>query len=585
MKRLYDLALLAAGSRRQQFLNALRASIAGSLAQAGAYVVLIGLIYELAQPDPDAGRAWAWFGAFVALYLVEAIMRLRELSFQYQDWAKIMSDTRLALGDRLRSMPLRELEKRSAGDLSAVIGGNVTYASMGVSQVAFMFLQTVIVPAVVATAILFIDWRIGLVLLCSLPAAIPFIRGLQKRAGAGFRSVNEADGAAAARIVEYVQGLPVLRATGQIGIASSRLDDALRRQTDAMSAGQKSLTLPAIVSNGAMQAGIVIMAAVGAALVFDVSLSAPLLAALVVAAVKMSEPLSNAISMLAVFELSEASLRRIGELMSVKPLPVDEADARLTGFDVEFDNVTFGYGDAGDAPVLDGVSLTVPERSLTALVGPSGSGKTTLTKLITRYDDPREGAVRIGGVNLRNLEPTEIYRHVSVVFQDVYLFDDTIRANIAMARPNATDAEVEAAARAAHVHEFVSRLPDGYDTVVGEIGGALSGGERQRVSIARAILKDAPIVLLDEPTAALDSQSEVAVQQAIDTLVRDKTVIVIAHRLSTVVAADQIAVVDEGRITELGSHAELLDRGGRYAAMWAAQNRARRWRVRTGATS
>jgi ATP-binding cassette subfamily B protein len=182
-------------------------------------------------------------------------------------------------------------------------------------------------------------------------------------------------------------------------------------------------------------------------------------------------------------------------------------------------------------------------------------------------------------VDLRTVDPGEIYRHVSVVFQDVYLFDDTIRANIAMGRPGATDAEVEAAARAANVHAFVERLPHGYETRVGEIGGALSGGERQRISIARAILKDAPIVLLDEPTAALDAESEVAVQQAIDALVADRTVIVIAHRLSTVVGADQILVLAVGRIAERGRHAELLAAGGRYARMWEAQTRARHWRV------
>jgi ATP-binding cassette subfamily B protein len=202
-----------------------------------------------------------------------------------------------------------------------------------------------------------------------------------------------------------------------------------------------------------------------------------------------------------------------------------------------------------------------------------------VTRLLTRYADPDTGTVRVGGVDLRTVDPTEIYRHVSVVFQDVYLFDDTIRANIAMARPDATDAEVEAAARAANVHGFVERLPHGYETRVGEIGGSLSGGERQRISIARAILKDAPIVLLDEPTAALDAESEVAVQQAIDALVADRTVVVIAHRMSTVVGADQILVLADGRIAERGRHAELLAAGGRYARMWEAQTRARHWRV------
>ncbi|MGW4033442.1 ABC transporter ATP-binding protein [Streptomyces sp. NPDC004838] len=579
MKRLFRLMMVAAGSRGARFLTSLRASLIGSVAQAAAYGVLIGLINELAQPDVDVAAAWTWFAAFAALYAVEAICRLVELRFQYEDWARVMSDLRLGLGEKLRAMPLRDLEKRTAGDLSVLIGGNVAGASMGASHIAFLFVQAAVVPLVLVVVVLAVDWRIGLVLAAVLPAALPFVRGVQRRAGTGLRASNRADSATAARIVEYVQGLPVLRAAGQAGASSRRLDDALEHQTHVMTESQRSLTLPSIVVTSAMQLAIVAAVAVGTALVFDARLTAPLLAALVVAAVKLAEPLANATAMIAVFELSEAALERIDEVMESRPLPVGDPDARLEAFDIAFDDVTFRYRPEDPVAVLDRISFTLPARSLTALVGPSGSGKTTISKLITRYADPDGGAVRIGGTDLRDLSPAEIYRHVAVVFQDVYLFDDTIRANIAMARPGATDEEVESAARAAHVHDFVSRLPHGYDTRVGEIGGALSGGERQRVSIARAILKDAPIVLLDEPTAALDSGGEIAVQQAIDALVARKTVLVIAHRLSTVTGADQILVIDDGRISERGTHPELLEAGGRYARMWAAQTGARQWRV------
>ena len=220
-------------------------------------------------------------------------------------------------------------------------------------------------------------------------------------------------------------------------------------------------------------------------------------------------------------------------------------------------------------------------RSLTALVGESGGGNTTITKLLIRYAVPQKGSIQIGDeVDIRSIPHSQLMEELSVVFQDVYLFDGTIRANIRMANSSATDAEVEAAARSANCHEFISRLPDGYDTQVGEIGGALSGGERQRISIARAILKNAPIVLLDEPSSALDTESEVAVQRAIDALVQNKTVIVIAHRLSTVVAANQILVLRNGQITERGSHNELLKKNnGKYAVMWAAQQQEHRWKL------
>ncbi|MEJ3746475.1 ABC transporter ATP-binding protein [Actinomycetes bacterium KLBMP 9797] len=577
MRRILHLIMLSAGGYRREYRRTLTALAVASLVQAAAYATLIPLLYELTRPEVDTAAAWAWFAVFAACYLIELGLRLYELRFQYGTWAHVLADVRLRLGERLRTMPQGDLERRASGDLTTVVGGNAGNATMGVSTVGALFLQMVTVPAVLGVIILLVDWRLGAVLAVSTVFAVPFVRRIQRVSGAGFRRMDAADAEAATRIVEYVQGLPVLKATGHVGSESRRLADALDAQGDRISEMQRRLTRPAVVASSAVQIALVAMVGLGAALALDARMSVPLLFAVTAAAVRFAEPLATAASMTAVFEMTDAALERVGDVLDTRPLPVGDPTARVDHFDIAFQDMSFGYGDG--APVLRDVTFTAPERSLTALVGPSGSGKTTITRLLTRYADPQAGSVRIGGVDLRDLDPTEIYRHISVVFQDVYLFDDTIRANIAMARPDATDEQVEAAARAANVHTFVTRLPAGYDTHVGEIGGALSGGERQRISIARAILKDAPIVLLDEPTAALDTDSEVAVQQAIDALVADKTVIVIAHRLSTVVGADQILVLDGGTITERGTHQTLLDAGGRYAAMWAAQTRARHWRV------
>ena len=577
MRRIIGLMLRVAGPYRDRFVTSIRDSMIGSLAQAGAYACTLPILYELSRPQVDAAAAWRWFAVFAACYAVEAVFRCREIGFQYTEWARVIESIRLRLGDRLRRMPLRELERRATGDLTTVVGGNAVNAALGVSAVALVFLQMVTVPVVLIAVFLVVDWRLGLTLVVVTPLAVPFVRRVQRISGRGFRRVDRADAAAASRIVEYVQGLPVFKATGQVGESSVRLQRALHEQTRHQAESQTQAALPALYAAAAVQLGVVAVAAVGTALVLGADLTVPVLVAVVAGAVRFAEPLATATTLTAMFEITDAAVERVVEVLDSQPLDADP-DARITRFHVAFDEVEFAYGEGG-TKVLRGVSFAVPARSFTALVGPSGSGKTTVTKLLTRYADPDAGTVRIGGVDLRTVDPTEIYRHVSVVFQDVYLFDDTIRANIAMARPDASDAEVEAAARAANVHGFVERLPHGYETRVGEIGGALSGGERQRISIARAILKDAPIVLLDEPTAALDAESEVAVQQAIDALVADRTVVVIAHRLSTVVGADQILVLADGRIAERGRHADLLAGGGRYARMWEAQTRARNWRV------
>ena len=271
---------------------------------------------------------------------------------------------------------------------------------------------------------------------------------------------------------------------------------------------------------------------------------------------RFAEPMAMFISYTSVVELIASALQRIEQFMAIAPLPVAEQSEMPERYDIRFDNVSYRY-EEGDGHALNHVSLTFPAASMSALVGASGAGKTTVTKLLMRYADPQQGQISIGGVDIRRLTPEQLNSLISVVFQDVWLFDDTLLANIRIARPQATRQEVEEAARAAQCLEFISRLPQGWLTPMGEMGGQLSGGERQRISIARALLKNAPVVILDEPTAALDIESELAVQKAIDNLVYNRTVIIIAHRLSTIAGAGNILVMEEGQVVEQGTHAQL----------------------------
>jgi ABC-type multidrug transport system fused ATPase/permease subunit len=279
---------------------------------------------------------------------------------------------------------------------------------------------------------------------------------------------------------------------------------------------------------------------------------------------------------------AEAATDRIFEILNT---PVDVQDspaARVPPqprYDITLDHVTFSY-EAG-RPVLHDVSIDLKEGTVLALVGPSGAGKTTVANLIARFWDPQEGAVRLGGVDLRELPLEYVHRSISLVLQDVFLFNDTVKANIKMGNPDASDAQVEAAARAAYAHEFVEELPKGYDTLLGERGVRLSGGQKQRISIARALLHDAPILILDEATSSVDPEAEHLIQAALAQLVAERTVLVIAHRLSTIRQASEIVVLDNGRVVQRGRHDDLADAPGLYAALYRAQQLARRWDVAT----
>lgn len=578
MIQTYRSMLKVAGSYAPQLQASLTLSVVASVIQGTVFALFFPLLDALMVQPIDVSRIWTLIAIFALLVFVEAILRWYELHFAWVTATDVTHEIRLVLGEQLRRIPLEALNQRRSGDINVVLSSNVANTVVWMGNICKLIIQTIVAPTVTILITVFIDWRLAIALLIVFPLAVPIYRQIRTITRQLTKEMDAADADASSRIVEYVQGLPVLRATKQVGQQSRRLRESLVQQRHVQANGQRLTTWPTIMMATVVQVGILAVLALGVWFILQGSLSIPSLFALVVIAVRFSEPLAILSNLTTVFDLMESGLERIEALIGIQPLPIATPPAQITRYDIDFEHVTFTYADQHQ-PVLQDVSFHLPERSLTALVGPSGSGKTTITRLISRYADVQSGAIRIGGVDVRNVDQSELMRHISVVFQDVYLFDDTIRNNIRLGKPDATDTDIETAARAANCHEFISHLPNGYDTQVGEIGAALSGGERQRISIARAILKDSPIVLLDEPTSALDTQSEVAVQSAINKLVANKTVLVIAHRLSTVVGADLILVLDEGCVVERGTHAELLTLGGRYTAMWKSQQRSRGWRI------
>ena len=526
---------------------------------------------------PNWHTALLWLVLILLLTLTVQTLRWQAQDFDYDGMqADAIHNLRTRLGEQLRRMPLLKLQSRRTGELSAVLLGNVDENLNYTLTICGGLINGVVTPLVSALATLLWDWKLGLAMLLVFPAIIPLHRWRRPQQQKVVRELNDAHTRCHGDIIEYTQGLAVLRASRATGSHAGPLQDTVewleRLQVNSQRQGIKAN----VVISSVTEAGMLLIMAAGVTWVTQGQLDLTTLAAVTIMLVRFAEPLALVFIMTGIIEHIETALIQIDELLAIEPLPQQTPAQVPQQFDIRFDDVTFAYE---ARPVLSGFSATLPARSMTALVGPSGGGKTTVTRLLMRHADPQHGTVTIGGVDVRAIEPERLNRLVSVVFQDVYLFDDTVLANIRMARPEATDAEVHAAARAAHCLEFIERLPQGWNTRIGETGGRLSGGERQRLSIARALLKDAPIVVLDEPTAALDTESERAVQRAIETLVKNRTVIVIAHRLSTIAGAGQIIVVDQGKALETGTHEALLADNGRYAALWAAQQRAKQWRA------
>lgn len=567
----YRRLLRSAGSQAGRLRASLCLLLLAAVCQGLSLACIVPLFVHVTRGDPWR-VALAWLAAFTLLAAAAIVLRWRAQGFDYRGhMARATHELRVLLGEQLRRMPLEALQAHRTGGIAAKLLGGVDEQMNYALTVINLILGAIVTPAAAAVALLAWDWRLGVALMLVFPAIVPLYRWRRPALDRGHDATGRANEALNAELLEYMQGLPVCLATGRAGAANERLRAGFEQLEQLQREHHRRGAKPSLMVAAIVESGMLAILGCGMLWVTQGSLAPAALGAVLVLVARFAEPLATFVNFTTVLALIEAALARIEELRAVAPLPQWPAQGGLAGpADIRIEGLEFRYA-GGTAAALRDIDLELPARGLTALVGPSGSGKTTLTRLLMRHADPQRGAIRIGGVDIRGLPPADLNRLISTVFQDVHLFDDSVIGNIGMARPEAGEAEVRAAARAAHCLDFIERLPQGWQTRLGEAGGKLSGGERQRLSIARAILKDAPIVILDEPTAALDTESELAVQAAIDTLVAERSVIVIAHRLSTIVAADRILVFEDGRITQRGTHAELLAQPGRYRRMWQAQ--------------
>ena len=540
-----------------------------------AIVLNAMLPVALGMEDKTAGLAWYTAAGIIILVII--------FIFHYLQYTKAYIGTyeeserrRITLAEKLRTLPLGFFHERDLADLTSTIMGDCASFEHAFSHTVPQFFGALISTAIVCIVLLIMNWKMGLALLWVAPVAFAIVllsRKWQEKLGKKYMTerMNLSEG-----IQECLETVQDIKACNQENTYLKKLDAKMDIAEKAQISSE--MVSASLVTTGQMilRLGLVTVIVVGSSLILHGKISLFTYILYLIAASRLYDPLSGAMANMAELFGANLQVNRLKEIQEY-PLESGQKDYHTKGYDVTFDHVKFSYEEG--KPVLKDVSFTAKQGQVTALVGPSGGGKSTVAKLAAKFYDLDGGKITLGGVDIAKLDSVALMKDFSIVFQDVVLFNNTIMENIRVGRKGASDTDVIAAAKAAKCHEFIENLPQGYQTVIGENGSTLSGGECQRLSIARALLKDAPVILLDEATASLDVDSETQIQEAISELVSGKTVLVIAHRMRTIEAADQIVVLDKGVVAEKGNHDTLMKKNGLYRKLVDLQTEAANWKI------
>lgn len=578
--KIFRNSLLLDKSAKKGLRNAAIACFFTSLSLMLPFMITIGLFIEALKPLTGEAVSWTkiWilFGIGIVAFVVIFLFSKHDYMKTYVSSYNQSEATRLRVAEQMRKLPMSFFNARDLSELSSNIMTDCTNIETATSNIVPQLFANVASSALVLICLAFFDWRMALSVFAMLPlAALIFwiSRKLQNRL---FSKHISAKLTAEKQSQEYLDGIKVIRSCNLGGEKYKKLDDAF---TELRSAAIRiELVSGSIMALSSMllRSGIGVTVFVGVHLLTSGRIDFLVMLMFLLIASRIYGPILTVLTLLPDILYLQVSNKRLRSLMKSNVM-TGETNIPIKNTDISFDHVNFAYG---EETVLDGVSFTAKTGQITALVGPSGSGKSTISKLAARFWDTDSGTVNVGGVNVKEFDPEYLMQHFSFVFQDVILFNDTIENNIRIGKPDADDKDIKSAAKAACCDEFIEKLPDGYKTMLGENGATLSGGERQRISIARALLKDAPIVILDEATASLDPENEVFVQQAINQLVVGKTVLVIAHRLRTILDADHIVVLNQGKVVEEGKSKELLAGSGLFSKLYHTQQNNCEWRFR-----
>lgn len=538
------------------------------------YLLMYGLMGTLTDGAPLPGPA-LFLGLVIAFVILSFVTHLQQYHATYGLVYNEVKSTRLSLAERLRKLPLGYFGKRDLADLTETLMGDVNRMEHVWSHVLGYLYGAYISTAIIAVCLLVYDWRLTIACLWGVPVAFGLLFGTRKISAQASERTKKAAVRVSDGIQEALENVREIRATNQEARYLAGLNQKIDDHEKVTIQGELGTGIFVNAASVIMRLGVATTILAGASLILSGQIDFMLLFLFLLVITRVYAPFDQSLALIAELFVSQVSADRMNEIYDT-PTAEGAEVFQPKGHNIVFDHVGFAYD---KKKVLDGVSFTAREGEVTALVGPSGSGKSTCARLAARLWDVTEGTIRVGGVDISTVDPEALLTDYSMVFQDVVLFDDTVMENIRLGKRGATDQEVRAAAEAANCGEFIRRLPQGYDTPIGENGAKLSGGERQRISIARALLKNAPIVLLDEATASLDVENETKVQGALSRLLAGKTVLVIAHRMRTVAGADHIVVLENGRVAEQGTPAELMEKVGLYRRMVELQSHSAQWQL------
>ena len=537
----------------------------------------IGLVVKgLIEGSLSMQTFWIVLGIMSLSVFLNVWITLKISMLQTEAGYNTCAQKRIEIAEHLRYLPMGYFNKNSLGKITSVTTNTLESLSDVATRVVMMTVQGFLTTGLITLLVFLYDWRIGLVLLIGLLFFLLPNSIMRWQAGKVSDGKYQADTALVEVVLEYCQGIAEVKNYNLTKQSAKKLAAAIANKS-RLDTKMTWVTSPYIALQGmATKLTGVFMGLFSILFYLQGSMDLLVCIMMIVSGFMVYENLDGVGSFSSLLRIVDLSVEMVNQVLSIRPMDVKGADLTPQTSHIELEHVSFSYG---KKKIIDDVSLSIPEKTTTAFVGPSGSGKTTLCNLIARFWDVESGQIRLDGHDVREYSYDSLIRNFSFVFQTVYLFEDTIENNIKFGRPEASHEEVVAAAKKAACHDFILSLPEGYQTKIGEGGASLSGGERQRISIARAIIKDAPIIILDEATANVDPENEEALMQAIAALTRDKTIIMIAHRLKTVEHADQIFVLDQGRIVEQGKHKELLANQGLYSRFIQERRSAASWRI------